>query len=230
MLAWHFTDVDCRLRYGDGRIVTAGETITVDCEPRLCMSGLHASENILFALERSPGPYVWRVDLGGLIVRGRDECVGTARTALWGFNATDVLLRFARYCALDVAHLWDIPDVVLRFLKTGDESLRDAARGAVRDTACGSAWVAARGAVRDTAWGSAWVAARDAARGAVRDTAWDAARDAARDAAWSAARDAARGAVRDTAWSAAWGSARETQSRRLTSMVCAEHRKLQRLQ
>jgi hypothetical protein len=101
-----------------------------------------------------------------------------------------VLDEFARWCALSVAHLWDMPDVVRRFLETGDESIRAAARVAARDaawardTAMDAAWVAARVAARDAAraravaWSASWVAARDAAM--------DVARDAARDAAWDA--------------------------------------------
>lgn len=33
-----------------------------------------------------------------------------------------------RWSALQVVHLWDAPDVVVEFLQSGDESLRDEAR------------------------------------------------------------------------------------------------------
>jgi len=112
---------------------------------------------------------------------GDDKISATERKYLWGFDATDTLWRFARLCALDVVHLWDAPDIVVRYLKTGDESIRDAA------------WDAARAAARFAARDAAWAAARAAARAA----AWDAARAAARAAAWDAARAAARDAAGD---------------------------------
>ena len=135
MKAWYFSDTSCLLRYGDEREIKAGITHTVDCEPVMCQSGLHGSISILDALQYAPGPYVWRVELGGEIVKGSDKTVATERTYLWGCDATEVLSQFARLCALDVIHLWDAPDVVVRFLKTGDATLRDAAWDAARAAA-----------------------------------------------------------------------------------------------
>jgi hypothetical protein len=196
MKAWYFSGKDCRLRYGDNRKIEAGFLHTVDYKPILCEQGLHGSKRILDALEYAPGPVVWRVELTGDVVVGRDKLVATNREYQWGYDATEVLRQFARKCALDVIHLWDAPDVVVQYLKTGEESLRDAAR-----TAAGAARVV--GATR---------AARAATRvvGATR-----AARDAAWDAAWAAAGDAAW--VTD----AAWATASEKQNRRLTSMIAA---------
>ena len=130
MLAWHFSAADKKLGNGDGRLIVKGLTLKVDCEPVLCSIGLHASVKALDALKYAPGHYLWRVKLGGTIVRGDDKCVATERTALWGFDATNMLRHFARLCALDVVHLWDCPDVVKRFLESGDENLREAARDA----------------------------------------------------------------------------------------------------
>ena len=42
-----------------------------------------------------------------------------------------MLRKFARLCALDVIDCWDAPDVVIEYLKTGDEFIRNAARDAV---------------------------------------------------------------------------------------------------
>jgi hypothetical protein len=42
-------------------------------------------------------------------------------------DATELLRKFARHCALSVIHLWDAPKVVRDYLETGDESLRAAA-------------------------------------------------------------------------------------------------------
>ena len=167
VFAWHFSSADCKLGNGDGRAIKVGKTLEVDCEPILCRQGLHASVKIIDALKYAPGPYLWRVKLGGTIVTGDDKLVATERTHLWGFDATDMLRKFARLCALDVVHLWDCPDVVKRFLETGDESLRAAAWDATVD----AAWAAA-----DSAWAAAdaaWTAAR-ASAGAAADAARDA--------------------------------------------------------
>ena len=172
MKAWHFLHEDRRLGYRDGRVVEPGQTITVDVDPELCVAGLHASVRALDALRYAPGPVVCRIVLGGTIVRGDDKIAGTERTCLWMYDATPVLRAWSRRCALDVIRLWDAPEVVVRYLKTGDESIRDAA------------WDAAR-----AAWDAARAAACAAARDAARDAAWDAAWAAAWDAAWDAARE-----------------------------------------
>lgn len=184
MKAWYFSNSDCRLGYGDGRQIKAGVTHSVNRAPVLCRYGLHGSVNILDALRYAPGPYVWRVNLSGNMDIGSDKIAATSRTYLWGMDATNVMKKFSRLCALDVVHLWDAPDAVIRYLKTGDDSIKDAA------------WDAARNA----AWAAAWDAALAAARNAARNAAWDAARDAAWDVAWAAALAAGR----DVAWDVAW--------------------------
>ncbi len=78
-------------------------------------------------------------------------------------QAEPILRQFARECALDIIHLWDPPEIVFQYLKTGNESIKDAA------------------------WDAAWAAARDAAWAAARDAAWDAAWAVAQDAAQDAA-------------------------------------------
>lgn len=194
MLAWHFTRADRRLRYGDGRLVRVGETLRHDGCVRLCASGLHASVALIDALKYAPGPYVWRVRLGGEIVPGDDKVAASERTALWGYDASDVLRDFARRCALDVAHLWDVPPVVARWLRTGDESIRAAAVTAAE--------VVAADADYDT---GAYFAA-----------------NAAADAA-NAVPAAAAGAAADYAAAAlgALDAARNKQNRRITAMIVA---------
>lgn len=54
-------------------------------------------------------------------------CACPPGRVIWQYDATPVLRQFAREVALDVAHLWNAPPVVLRYLKTGDESIRDTA-------------------------------------------------------------------------------------------------------
>ena len=199
--AWHFVNDTLR----DGQPVPAdGETLVHDGKLRLCKSGLHASEDIFDALRYAPGHTICRVQCGGVVERGDGKLVCSERTILWRVDGFDLLLEFARWSALQVADLWDAPDVVLNYLKTGDESIRKAARATAM-----YAYRAARDA-RLAAIYPAVVASREGwdvarcAEGAVRaarDAAWDAQAAAwafrdARDAAWGAraARDATRGA------------------------------------
>ena len=170
VLAWHFVGDALR----DGRPIPAdGVTLKHKGKLELCASGLHASERLIDALQYAPGPILCRVQMGGAIKKESDKLVARQRTILWRVNSTDVLRKFARQCALDVAHLWNMPSVVRQYLETGDESLMAAASAAVRD----AAWDAARAAVRAAAWDAASAAARAAASDAARDAAWAAAWD-----------------------------------------------------
>jgi hypothetical protein len=228
VLAWHFVGDALR----DGRPIPAdGVTLKHKGKLELCASGLHASERLIDALNYAPGPILCRVQMGGTIKKESDKLVARQRTILWRVNSTDVLRKFARQCALDVAHLWNMPPVVRQYLETGDENLRaaakaaasDAARAAASDAARAAASAAASDAARAAASAAAKYAASAAAKYAARDAAsaaawaaaWDAARAAARaaasaaarDAAWDAAKDAARDAAWDAAWAAAWDAA-----------------------
>ena len=117
------------------------------------------------------------------------------------------LREFARWCALQVIHLWDAPDVVREYLETGDETLRvvawDAAR-ASRDVA-DAVWNATRAA--------ACAASRDASRAAAQDASW-AATDAARAAA-----DAAWDTSQAVAWDASRDDSRDEQVEKLKEMI-----------
>jgi len=161
-----------------------------------CKSGLHASEHPFDALAYAPGNLLHKVRLRGNITpHGNpvDKYCASERRIVATIDAECVMRSFARRVALDaVKRYWlEAPEVVVEYLKTGDETKRAAARDA--------AWAAARAAARDAAWAAAWDAAWDAARAA----AGAAARAAARDAAWDAARAAAGAAARDAAWDAA---------------------------
>jgi len=153
-------------------------------EPVLCERGYHASATIFKALDYAHGgTALCRVRLGGKVIHDDDKLVATERTitAMLTPEATKKLLRdWGRWCALQVIHLWDAPEVVRQYLETGDESLRAAA------------------------WAAAHAAARDAAQAAARDAA-QAARDAAQAAgdAAQAAGDAAQAVARVAAWNAA---------------------------
>ena len=120
---------------------------------------------------------------GEIIPHGNpvDKVVAHRRKIVKTIDAAELCRAYSRRVALDVIHLWDAPGVVTRFLETGDESLRAAARFAAWD----AAWDALRAAARDAARDAAWDAVRAAARDAARDAAWDAAWDAARAAKYS---------------------------------------------
>ncbi len=172
MKAWHFIGATLR----DGRpLPDNGEALRHDGNLIMCRQGLHASIRIIDALTYAPSNTICRVKVSGHETQGHDDkIVCRERTILWRLDAEPVLRKFARFCALDVVHLWNAPNIVVQFLKSGDEGIRAAARAA--------AWAAARDAARDAARN----AARDAAWNAARDAAWNAARNAARDAAWDA--------------------------------------------
>jgi hypothetical protein len=240
--AWHFVGDTLR----DGRPVPAdGETLVHPARVQMYSSGLHASRKITDALKYARGSTICRVECSGDVVESDDELVASRRVILWRVDGEPVLRQFARDCALDVLHLWareDISgiDVVVEYLLTGDESLRDAAWDAARSAARDAAWDAAWDAARDAAWAAAWAAARDAAWAAARAAAWaaawaaarsaaravarSAARDAAWDAAWSAARDVAWDAARSAARDAAWDAARALQEQRLLRLAKAARR------
>lgn len=177
MLAWHF--VGDRLR--DGRPVPAdGVKLVHPGEPVLCTQGLHASERLIDALRYAPGLTICRVEMGGEIVKGGDKLVATERTILWRVDGRDIVPAFARWCALQVIDRWDAPEVVRRFLETGDQTIaaRDAAEAAEaaervawaerttreeRSAAEAAAWAARAGrAVEAAAWEEAYAAAQAA--------------------------------------------------------------------
>jgi hypothetical protein len=174
---WHIAAVNeagepC-LRHNDGRVIRVGETLKVEGTPIICEHGLHACKRLIDCLQYCKGTVICEVTLGGEVVHGDDKSAAQERTVLrmtTPEQGEKILREFARWCALSVAHLWNMPDVVRQYLETGDESIRDAARVAARD----AARAVAGAAVRDAAWAAAWAAARDAAGAA----AWAAAGDA----------------------------------------------------
>jgi len=202
--AWWFSEGNT-LPHGDMRRVALGKTHKIKGEVVPCENGLHASVRAIDALSYAPGNIVWRVECGGTVVQENDKLACSERTYIsGGIDVSDTLRKFARMCALDVVHLWDAPEIVVQYLKTGDESIRDAA------------WDAVGAAERDAARAAERDAARAAVGAAERCTgAWDAAWNASWDAAQAASRDASRAAERDAAWDAALAK----QNRRLTRML-----------
>ena len=149
---WHFLANDCRFSYGDGNKAVAGYEYSVKGPIRLGEWGLHASNRAIDALQYAPGHMIGRAVLSGEIIRGGNKLVATHREYLWIADAEETLRSFARWSALQTIHLWDAPDVVRRYLESGDESLRAAAWAAARDAARDAAWDAARDAARAAAW------------------------------------------------------------------------------
>jgi hypothetical protein len=165
-LAWHF--VGPKLR--DGRPVPANDDTLMHLgDLELCKSGLHASKRLIDALQYAPGSTICRVRMGGKIIQDGNKLVATERTILWRVDGETLLRDFARACALDVIHLWYAHDIVVQYLKTGDETIREAARG--------------------VSWGAAWEAGRNNAWIAAQGAAYDAAWDLGSDGEWAAVRD-----------------------------------------
>ncbi|UUX50695.1 hypothetical protein NUH88_03125 [Nisaea acidiphila] len=130
LLAWHFIDENMR----DGRPVPPdGERLEHGAPAALCESGLHASERVLDALIYAPGNTICRVECDGVAGRQDDKLVCGARTILWRVEGEELLREFARKVALDVADLWEMPDGVRKFLESGNENLRVAARADARE-------------------------------------------------------------------------------------------------
>ena len=172
-----------RLPHGDNRAVLIGETLRIGPPIKLCRQGLHASEHPFDALEYAGGALLYQVRLSGKILRDDDKACATERTALAMIDARALLRTFARQQALSVIHLWKAPEIVLKYLETGDDTLRADAREAARHarfaawaTARDSAWAAARDVPWDAAWAAAWAARWTNSSPIERSAKWAAAR------------------------------------------------------
>lgn len=131
VLAWHFVSATLR----DGRPIPPDNVpLHQDGPIVLCKNGLHGSERLIDAMKYVPGYTLCRTEHGGKILSSYDKLASSVRTILWRIDATEVLRAFARRCALDVAHLWDMPEVVRRYLETGDGALWKEARAAARES------------------------------------------------------------------------------------------------
>ena len=134
MQAWHFVGKSLR----DGRpIPPDGEWLVHAGDIIICEAGLHASRSPFDALVFAPGSILCLVECDEIEKEDKDKFICWRRRIIARRDVTEILRYFARMQALSVIHLWDTepPDVVLDFLMTGDESLREAARDAARDAA-----------------------------------------------------------------------------------------------
>lgn len=173
MVYWHFAAMDGAGRpvMRDGTLIEIGKRYSVP-EAVMCETGFHGSVRAIDALRYAPGEWVSKREI--LVEqRGRDKVVGTECVHIVGADATEVLRKFARMCALDVAHLWDAPEVVIRYLKTGEESIRADAWKNIHPP---EAELRAHDAEWAAAWATteagAWNTARSAALAAAVDTEW----------------------------------------------------------
>ena len=205
---WWFGTTGKKLLHDDNRKIIIGKTHKIKGEIIPCKHALHLSKRLIDALNYASGPVVYRVVGSGIIIpHGNpvDKYACSERTYIaGGIDVSDLLLLFARRCALDVIHLWDAPDVVIRYLKTGDESIKAIAWStswAVGDVGDDSWAARAATAARATAWTISW---------AVGDV-W-AAVEAAAEASGTIMGDAR--------------TAGDTQNRRLTSMISRAIRRL----
>ena len=146
--AYHFVGATLR----DGSPVPANGVWLEHAGPLvMCASGLHASRHPFDALAYAPGPLLCRVQMDGETVEQDDKLVSRRRRILARIDATDLLWAFARQCS---------PDVVRRYLTTGDETMRAAPWAAAWAAAWDAAWAAARDAAWPAAWDAEWAAQR----------------------------------------------------------------------
>lgn len=219
--AWHFLADTGTLR-DERPAPDDGVWLRHDGPVEMCSKGLHASRKVIDALQYAPGALVCRVECREVVDEQSDKLVCRERRILWRVDASRVLRSFARKCAMDVVHLWDAPEVVVRYLKTGVEEIRAAAWDAARAASRSSDGAAAKAAD----WAAAWAAARASDGAASRAAAWAVARAAAWDAAWAVDGDAPGVvALLLRAGAADWNAAWTRQERRLVSMLNAERRR-----
>jgi len=133
---WHFSRAEKNgrpvLAFMDGREIRTGITHKTRGPIVLCKSGFHASKKAIDALQHANGRHVSLVILSGKVIHGGDKSVASERTYIKTINCEKVLQKFARDCALDVAHLWECPSIVREFLETGRKEIRVAVWEAVR--------------------------------------------------------------------------------------------------
>ncbi|MGB8265168.1 MAG: hypothetical protein WCE44_02480, partial [Candidatus Velthaea sp.] len=162
MKAWHFSAGDT-LGNRDPRKIVIGETLRNPVDEQgltgpvvPCKRGFHGSAWVYDALQYAPGLHLWRVELGGEIVPHGDPVdkhAASERTTLAGGDATELVLSWARWCALEVVELWSAPEIMRRWLETGDPALREQAEAEAADAskAAGATARAAGDAARDAA-------------------------------------------------------------------------------
>lgn len=96
---WHFLRSNRRLGYGDNREVKAGRILSVDCEPRAGVRGLHAAKTLRFAAFHASesSPIVCRVEVWGNVSNGAFSVFAAQnRKVLWLVDFRDFAAMRAR--------------------------------------------------------------------------------------------------------------------------------------
>jgi len=116
---------------------------------------------ILDALNYAPGTIIWIVELEGAMDIQDDKVAATSRKYQHGgIDVLPIILAWSRRVALDVAHLWDIPEIVRRYLETGDQAIAGAAANAANAASVSAyANLAANAAAYAAAYASAYASA-----------------------------------------------------------------------
>lgn len=83
---WHFLPKNKKLKYGDDRKVEVGKPLSISKgeKPKVCNTGMHASEKIAQAAQYNAGPVLCRVIVSGdLDTSAADKFCGRTRTVIW---------------------------------------------------------------------------------------------------------------------------------------------------
>ena len=143
---WHFLGSTLR---DDSPIPKDGVWLPPIKHIMICERGYHGSPHPFDALQYAPGALLTYCEFDGEIQAHNDKLCAENRRIVCRMDVTEMLGYFARMQAVSVVHMWDAPDIVLNYLMTGDELLRDAARAAALNAARDAAWDAARDAFAD---------------------------------------------------------------------------------
>lgn len=160
--AWHWLADNGLMRNG----VKPRKVETFDGVLRLCHAGLHASRDILDALQYAPGAILCRVRCSGTITECKDKLVCSRREIIRQVDAKSTLIEFARLCALRAARIHAANACEMVGLNEHADVLRalpDSATPSQIEAALRAVWNA-QDAARD-----AQTAARAAERAAERD-------------------------------------------------------------
>lgn len=84
--AWYFAPQGNRLGYGDNRLIRVGITHRVEGRPETCERGLHASKQIIDALQYAKSNILYRVELSGEMDHASDKIAAQSRKYLKRFD------------------------------------------------------------------------------------------------------------------------------------------------
>ena len=143
-----------------GKWFTLPETIKIKACPSsedidAGFGGLHASPTAYDALQYAPGNLLHRVILRGDVTpHGSpvDKFAARSRKIIASIDAKELLWEFARWAAFQVIDNWEAPDVVIKYLTSGNLDLKSAANSAANSAAYSAANCAANSAANSAAY------------------------------------------------------------------------------